>query len=51
MVGDEMATYNFHEVSINMANVGKIINPIDQNNSNTTITIFLALPCVMSTTL
>lgn len=50
MVGVEMAIYNFHQSSMNRSNIGKMIMPIDQNNSNTSDVIILAAPLVISTT-
>lgn len=50
IVGIEMAMYNFHQSSKNTLKMGRMINPIDQKNSNTNDVIVFAAPPVISTT-
>lgn len=45
-----MPIYSFHHSSKNNANIGKMIKPIDQKNSNTSDVIIFAAPFVMSIT-
>lgn len=49
-VGSDMPIYSFHHSSKNNANIGKMIKPIDQKNSNTNDVIIFAAPFVISIT-